>query len=108
MDLTKLQRRLSVVESELAAIHNRNRRVESDKAWETVRVRLLSITGITYSVIQKSVAKFLLLDNAIDSRMRIKTTTYSDLRQKPCQFHWHGLLQVAICNHGLSVPRAWL
>lgn len=46
--LIKLQERLSVVESELADIRNRNRRVESDKAWETSRVRLLSITGITY------------------------------------------------------------
>ncbi|MFN4895712.1 MAG: hypothetical protein ACK5GN_04605 [Pseudomonadota bacterium] len=31
-----------------------------------------------YSVLQKSVAKFRVLENAIDSRMRIKTTTYSD------------------------------
>ena len=48
IDLIKLQERLSVVESELADIQNRNRRVESDKAWETSRGRLLSITGITY------------------------------------------------------------
>ena len=48
IDLFKLQERLSVVESELADIRNRNRRVESDKAWETSRGRLLSITGITY------------------------------------------------------------
>ena len=46
--LIKLQERLSVVESELADIRNRNSRVESDKAWETSRVRLLSVTGITY------------------------------------------------------------
>jgi hypothetical protein len=48
IELIKLQERLSVVESELADIRNRNRRVESDKAWETGCVRLLSITGITY------------------------------------------------------------
>lgn len=48
IDLFKLQERLSLVESELADIRNRNRRVESDKAWETSRGRLLSITGITY------------------------------------------------------------
>ena len=48
VDLTKLQERLSVVENELAAIRNRNHRVESHKAWETSRTRLLSITGITY------------------------------------------------------------
>ena len=48
IDLIKLQERLSVVESELADIRNRNRRVESDQAWETSRGRLLSITGITY------------------------------------------------------------
>jgi hypothetical protein len=48
INLIELQERLSVVERELAEIRNRNRRVESDKAWETSRVRLLSITGITY------------------------------------------------------------
>jgi hypothetical protein len=32
----------------------------------------------------------------MDSRMRIKTITDSDLRQKPCQFHWYGLLQIPI------------
>ena len=36
------------------------------------------------------------MENAIDSRMRIKTITYSDLRQKPCQFYWHGLFQITI------------
>jgi hypothetical protein len=29
-------------------MRNRNHRVESNKAWETSRVRLFSITGITY------------------------------------------------------------
>jgi hypothetical protein len=48
IDLIELQARLSVVESELAAIRNRNHRVESNKAWETSRVRLFSITAITY------------------------------------------------------------
>lgn len=48
VDLNKLQERLSVVENELATIRNRNHRVESNKAWETSRVRLFSITGITY------------------------------------------------------------
>jgi hypothetical protein len=28
--------------------------------------------------------------------MRIKTRTYCDVRQKPCQFHWHGLLHFTI------------
>jgi hypothetical protein len=49
-----------------------------------------------YSVLQKSAAIYWLLENAIDSRRRIKTTTYSDLQQKPCQFYWHGLLQITI------------
>jgi hypothetical protein len=31
--------------------------------------------------------------------MRIKTTTYSDVRQKPCQFYWHGLLHITIGIH---------
>ncbi len=48
IELIKLQERLSVVESELTDIRNRNRRVQSDKAWETGRIRLFSITGITY------------------------------------------------------------
>jgi hypothetical protein len=37
-----------------------------------------------------------LLENTIDSRMRIKTITYSDLRQKPCQHQWQGLLQITL------------
>jgi hypothetical protein len=28
--------------------------------------------------------------------MRIKTTTYRDVQQKPCQFYWHGLLHITI------------
>jgi hypothetical protein len=51
-----------------------------------------------YSVLQKSVAKSRVLENAIDSRMRIKTTTCSDVQQKTCQFYWHGLLHVTIEN----------
>jgi hypothetical protein len=50
----------------------------------------------TCSVLQKSVAKSVLLENAIDSRMRIKTTTYRDVQQKPCQFYWHGFLHITI------------
>ncbi|MFN4895369.1 MAG: hypothetical protein ACK5GN_11720 [Pseudomonadota bacterium] len=49
-----------------------------------------------YSVLQKSVAKSRVLENAIDSRMLIKTTTYSDVQQKPYQFYWHGLFHVTI------------
>jgi hypothetical protein len=56
-----------------------------------------------YSVLQKSVAKSRVLENAIDSRMRIKTTTYSDVQQKPCQFYWHGLLHVTIGDKRLNL-----
>jgi len=48
------------------------------------------------SVLQNSGAESRLLENAIDSRMRIKAITISDLEQKPCQFYWHGLLQITI------------
>jgi hypothetical protein len=50
-----------------------------------VRGQIPEPKGI-YSVFQKSVAKSVLLENAIDSRMRIRTTTYRDVQQKPCQF----------------------
>ena len=43
MDLNDLERRVS-------AIEERNLRVESDKAWETSIVRILSIGGLTYIV----------------------------------------------------------
>jgi hypothetical protein len=59
--LIKLQERLFVVENELAAIRNRNYRVESNKAWEKSRVRLFSITGITYVTM---VLVFLVLDSS--------------------------------------------
>ena len=48
VDFSQLKERLTVIENELAAIRDRNRQVESNKAWETSRVRLFSITGITY------------------------------------------------------------
>jgi hypothetical protein len=50
-----------------------------------VRDQIPEPKGI-YSVLQKSVAKSVLLENAIDSRIRIKTTIYRDVQQKPCQF----------------------
>lgn len=40
--------RLAHLEARVAAIQSRNERVESHKAWETGRARLLSITVITY------------------------------------------------------------
>ena len=50
----------------------------------------------SYSVLKKSVAKSRLLENAIDSRMRIKTKTCSDIRQKSCRFYWRALLHITI------------
>jgi hypothetical protein len=47
-------------------------------------------------------AKSRFLGDAIDSRMRIKTTTYSDVQQKPGQFYWYGLLRSIIVK---SLPR---
>jgi hypothetical protein len=47
-ELIQLKERIVLIEGEIAAIHNRNRRVESNKTWETGRFRLLSITAITY------------------------------------------------------------
>ena len=47
-DLTELKERVALIESEITAIQNRNRRVESNKTCETGGFRLLSITGITY------------------------------------------------------------
>jgi hypothetical protein len=44
---------------------------------------------------------------AIDSRMRIKTTTYSDVQQKPCQFYWHGLLHFTIVDHDFLLSPDW-
>lgn len=39
------------LEDRIAAIEARNRKVESDKAWETSWTRRLSIAGLTYTVI---------------------------------------------------------
>ena len=39
------------------------------------------------------------MENAIDSRMRIDSTTYSDLQRNTRQFYWHELLQVTIALH---------
>jgi hypothetical protein len=58
--------------------------------------KLFILQGAVYSVLRKSVAKSRPLENAIDSWKRIKTTTCSDVWQKPYQFYWHGLLHITI------------
>ena len=72
IDVFKLHERLSVVESELAAIRDRNRRVESNKAWESSRIRLFSITGITYVTM---VLVFLVLDSSVPFADALVPTT---------------------------------
>ena len=37
--------------------------------------------------------------------MRIKTRTYSDVGQKPCQFYWHGLLHFTIDEEKRAADR---
>jgi hypothetical protein len=48
----------------------------------TAKWRHHAVYSLVYSILQKSVAKSGLLENAIDSRMRIKTITYSDVLTK--------------------------
>jgi hypothetical protein len=62
---------------------------------------------VAYSILQKSVAKSRLLENAIDSRMRIKTITYSDVLTKALPVllartfaHHYKLLKAAVGIHG--------
>ncbi len=56
--------------------------------WRRFRRKLLCVSALicgrqcVYSILQKSVAKSGLLENAIDARMRIKTITYSDVLTK--------------------------
>jgi len=45
-----LAERVAIIEKELDRINERNVRVELDKAWETSRFRVLSITFITYLI----------------------------------------------------------
>lgn len=40
--------RIQKLESEIVALKERNTRVEADKAWETSRFRIVSLTIITY------------------------------------------------------------
>ena len=42
--------RLALLESRICAIEERNRRVESEKAWETSRARIIAIALLTYLV----------------------------------------------------------
>lgn len=42
--------RLAAMEREIAAIRERNARVEGDKRWEVSNCRKLSILGLTYTV----------------------------------------------------------
>ncbi len=48
MNYHELNSRIVALETELHAIQERNRRVESHKSWETSRARLVSVTFVTY------------------------------------------------------------
>lgn len=45
-----MEERIKILEQEIAAVKERNRRVETDKAWETSDFRIFSITAITYII----------------------------------------------------------
>lgn len=51
---------MSDIETRVAAIEERNRKVEQDKAWETSWVRRLSVSVLTYGVV---VAYLYVIDN---------------------------------------------
>lgn len=44
------EERLQKIEEEMASLRERNRRVESDKAWETSWTRTVSVAIVTYVV----------------------------------------------------------
>ena len=50
MDQESLSARLEVLEQEINALKERNRRVEGDKAWETSWFRICFIVVITYLI----------------------------------------------------------
>ena len=45
-----MEEELGQLKRDVAAIKERNRRVEADKAWETSRFRIFSITVVTYII----------------------------------------------------------
>ena len=47
-ELAALQLRVATLEAQMEEVAERNRRVERNKSWETSRVRLASVTLITY------------------------------------------------------------
>ena len=44
-------KRLKKIEEDIGNIKERNRRVELDKAWETSKIRIMTIAIMTYTVI---------------------------------------------------------
>ncbi len=50
MEKNKMEENLENIKREIAAIKERNLRVEADKAWETSGARIISITVITYII----------------------------------------------------------
>ncbi len=44
----ELESRMTVLEAQMVEVRSRNQRVETNKAWETSRVRLASVTLVTY------------------------------------------------------------
>lgn len=50
VEVAELIRRIEALETEIAAVKERNARVEADKAWETSRLRVCFLVGVTYAV----------------------------------------------------------
>lgn len=49
-DTEKLEHRIKHLEDELERIHQRNTKVDENKAWESSRCRVLFLVGLTYGV----------------------------------------------------------
>lgn len=45
-----MEERMKILEQEIAAVKERNRRVEADKAWETSGFRVVSIMAAIYAI----------------------------------------------------------
>lgn len=43
-----MEERIKILEQEIAAVKERNRKVEREKAWETSLFRILTISALTY------------------------------------------------------------
>jgi hypothetical protein len=82
-----MEEQIKKLEKELVEIKERNLRVEADKAWETSRFRIFSITIITY-IVSVLVLYFIGANNILLSALVPTAGFFLSIQSLPAVKNW--------------------